>query len=103
MKVILVSICFLDIEQYVEFKMSVLISPSKSLISLRWVTYLFKIVGLSQPSSFARNRQSDTKMNKPAIQDLCLLSRRSWNLQPIMNRCVLYLSPFQSRSKCTQR
>ena len=29
----------LDIEQYVEFKMSVLISPSKSLIISRWVTY----------------------------------------------------------------
>ena len=39
MKIILVSKSFLDIEQYVEFKMSVLISPSKSLISLRWVTY----------------------------------------------------------------
>ena len=38
MKIILVSKCFLDIEQYVEFKMSVLISPSKSLISSRWVT-----------------------------------------------------------------
>ena len=34
MKAILVSTCFLDIEQYVEFKMSVLISPSKSLIKL---------------------------------------------------------------------
>ena len=39
MNIILVSKCSLDIEQYVEFKMSVLISPSKSLISLRWVTY----------------------------------------------------------------
>ena len=39
MKIVLVSKCSLDIEQYVEFKMSVLISPSKSLISLRWVTY----------------------------------------------------------------
>ena len=29
------------IEQYVEFKMSVLISPSKSLISSRWVIYCF--------------------------------------------------------------
>ena len=28
MKIVLVSICSLDIEQYVEFKMSVLISPS---------------------------------------------------------------------------
>ena len=35
MKLVLVSKCFLDIEQYVEFKMSVLISPSKGLISLR--------------------------------------------------------------------
>ena len=38
MKIILVSNCSLDIEQYVEFKMSLLISPSKSLISSRWVT-----------------------------------------------------------------
>ena len=38
MKIVLVSKCFLDIEQHVEFKMSVLISPSKSLISSRWVT-----------------------------------------------------------------
>ena len=39
MIIILVSKCSMDIEQYVEFKMSGLISPSKSLISLRWVTY----------------------------------------------------------------
>ena len=39
MKIFLVSKCSLDIEQHVEFKMSVLISPSKSLISLCWVTY----------------------------------------------------------------
>ena len=38
MKIVLVSKCSLDIEQYVEFEMSVLISPSKSLISLRGVT-----------------------------------------------------------------
>ena len=37
-KTVLVSKCSLDIEQYVEFKMSVMISPSKSLISSRWVT-----------------------------------------------------------------
>ena len=41
MKIVLVSKCSLDIEQYVEFKISVLISPSKSLISSRWVTYDF--------------------------------------------------------------
>ena len=40
MKFVLVSKCSLDIEQYVEFKMSVLTSPSKSLISSGWVTYL---------------------------------------------------------------
>ena len=39
MKIVLVSKCSLDIKQYVEFKMSVLISPSKSLISSRWVTF----------------------------------------------------------------
>ena len=38
MKIVLVSKCSLDIEQYVEFKMSLLISPTKSLISSRWVT-----------------------------------------------------------------
>ena len=31
--------CSSDIEQYVEFKISGLISPSKSLISSRWVTF----------------------------------------------------------------
>ena len=41
MNIVLVSKCSFDIEQYVEFKMSVLISPSKSLISSRWVTYGF--------------------------------------------------------------
>ena len=46
MKIILVSKCSLDIEQHVEFKMSVLISPSKSLISLRWVTYYILVVSL---------------------------------------------------------
>ena len=40
MKIVLVSKCSLDIEQYAEFKMSVLMSPSKSLISSRWVTYI---------------------------------------------------------------
>ena len=39
MKIVLVSKCFLDIEQYDEMKMSVLVSPSKSLISSHWVTY----------------------------------------------------------------
>ena len=42
MEIVLVSKCSLDIEQYVEFKMSVLIFPSKSLISSRWVTFIFK-------------------------------------------------------------
>ena len=40
MKIVLISNCSLDIEQYVEFKISILISPSKSLISSRWVTYI---------------------------------------------------------------
>ena len=34
-------LCFF-MRPYVEFKMSVLISPSKSLISSRWVTYITK-------------------------------------------------------------
>ena len=48
MKTILVSKCSSDIEQYVEFKMSVLISPSKSLISSPWVTYVYLNGILSQ-------------------------------------------------------
>ena len=44
MKIVLVSKCSLDIEQYVEFKMSVSISPSKSLISSRWVTNMMNSV-----------------------------------------------------------
>ena len=39
MKIVIVSKCFLEIEQYVEFEMSVLVSPSKSLISSPWITY----------------------------------------------------------------
>ena len=39
MKIAFVSKCSLDMEQDVEFEMSVLISPSKNLISLCWVTY----------------------------------------------------------------
>ena len=48
MKIVLVSKCSLDIEQYVEFKMSVLISPSKSLISSRWVTYVFHFITMTR-------------------------------------------------------
>ena len=44
MKIVLVSKWSLDIEQCVEFNMSVLISPLKSLISLCWVTYFYKII-----------------------------------------------------------
>ena len=65
MTIVLVSKCSLDIEQYVGFKMSVLISPSKSLIRSRWVTYTgsrtnetgllplctFSVMGLSMCSS----------------------------------------------------
>ena len=52
MKIILVSKCSLDIEQYVEFEMLVLISPSKSLISSCWVTYdsMFPREGTKRPS-----------------------------------------------------
>ena len=46
MNIVLVSKYSFDIEQYVEFKMSVLISPSKSLISSRWVTYNIIIKGV---------------------------------------------------------
>ena len=48
MIIILVSKCSIDIEQYVEFKMSVLISPSKSLISWRWVTFVSSIMKMYQ-------------------------------------------------------
>ena len=44
MKIVLVSKRSLDIEQNIEFKMSVLISPSKSLISTFWVTYILMII-----------------------------------------------------------
>ena len=47
MKTILVSKYFLDIEQYVELKMFVLISPLKSLISSRWVTYMYGTIYIS--------------------------------------------------------
>ena len=47
MKIVLVSKCSLDIEQYVKFKMSVLISPSKSLISSCWVTIIPSNRGIS--------------------------------------------------------
>ena len=43
MKIVLVLECFLNIEQFVEFKMLVLISASKSLISSRWVTNYYAI------------------------------------------------------------
>ena len=36
MKIVLVSKCFLDIEQYAEFKMSVLISPSRASLARVW-------------------------------------------------------------------
>ena len=39
MKIVLVSKCSLDIEQYVKYQLSVLILPSNSLISSRWVTF----------------------------------------------------------------
>ena len=38
MKMIFVSKCLLENEQYCELKISILISHSKSLISSRWVT-----------------------------------------------------------------
>ena len=41
MKIVLVSKYSLDIEQNSEFKMSVLISPSKSLISSCWATFYY--------------------------------------------------------------
>ena len=43
MKIILVSKCSLDIEKYGKFNMSVLMSPSKSLISSHWVTNIYSL------------------------------------------------------------
>ena len=48
MKIVLVSKCSLDIKQYVEFKMLVLIFPSKSLISSRWVTIMQPFSNIKQ-------------------------------------------------------
>ena len=65
MKIIFVSNCSLDIEQYVEFKMSILISPSKSLISSHWVTntfppgYLQRIYGFQKEHPMNENKTDD--------------------------------------------
>ena len=61
MKVVLVSKCSLDIEQYVEFKMSVLISSSKSLISLCWVTNDDKVMG----GWVGRGSNSSSSLSRP--------------------------------------
>ena len=61
MKIVLVSNCSLDIEQYVKFKTSVLISPSKSLISSCCVTH-----DESMPNKQVRNLSNGSK-------DTCLL------------------------------
>ena len=53
--------CFLDIEQYVEFKMSVLISPSKSLISSRWVTNVHPSFLISELAQFDRRQKREIR------------------------------------------
>ena len=63
MNIVLVSKCSLDIEQYVEFKMSVLISPSKSLISLRWGTYR----SIYMKSTGSKVRLVDTYIVDPVL------------------------------------
>ena len=66
MKIVLVSKCSLHIEQYVEFKMSVLISPSKSLISSRWVTYIDRRTDVKREerrTDRQKDRQKKTKQN----------------------------------------
>ena len=49
MKIVLVSKCSLDFEQYVKIKRSVLISPSKSLISSHWVTIYSRLMEELEP------------------------------------------------------
>ena len=60
MKIVLVSKCSLDITQYVEFKISVLISPSKSLISSYWVTYVW-----------LKNTQKPMKTRSRLVHNFC--------------------------------
>ena len=69
MKIIFVWKCSLDIEQYIEFKMSVLISNSKSLISSRWVTFFppdFLIISTPYINTLITTifQQNKTKQNK---------------------------------------
>ena len=71
MKVILVSKCSLDIEQYVEFKISVLISPSKSLISSRWVTIL------NSDLSFQKKTKKSLLVTLPLVTLHFVLQRRT--------------------------
>ena len=51
MKTILVSKCLLFSEKYFELKISILISPSKSLIYSSWVTYFVLFFELDQGPS----------------------------------------------------
>ena len=60
--------CFLDIEQYVEFKMSVLISPSKSLISLRWVTYYLEFLNAASNEGCSQTFQNEGLYGDSIIQ-----------------------------------
>ena len=53
MTIVLVSKCSFDIEQYVGFKISVLISPSKSLIWSRWVTNGYQHMEYTLSKDFA--------------------------------------------------
>ena len=64
-----VSTYSLDMEQYVIFQMSVLVSPSKSLISSRWVTY--NCVDFNDNKwCFVKQRTWKTKM----LRSLCRFS-----------------------------
>ena len=80
MKIVLVSKCSLDIEQYVEFKMSVLMSPSKSLINSHWVTYNLRagtcIARLWEKSKILKRERKKRQdgINPPKKQDLARLS-----------------------------
>ena len=69
MNIVLVSKCSLDIEQHVEFKMSLLISPSKSLIiSSRWVTHTSKLLLYNCSMKHACDGNRSSKQNKKQKQ-----------------------------------
>ena len=76
MKVSFVLKCSLDIEEYGEIKMSVLISPSKSLISSRWVTFNGYRLG--------RGDLVEKRVRRCVIQIWCLFGLLSLPVGPFL-------------------